>query len=68
MDWRSFIQSLRDLTKRSFEAAAFNRREFELFKKSVEHMVEVVQKSNHFVKERSLAIRNNFLKMRFYLA
>ena len=57
------MQSLRDLTKRSFEVAAFNRREFELFKKSVEHTVEVVQKSNIFVKERSLAIRNNFLKM-----
>ena len=63
MDWRSFMQNLRDLTKRAFEVAAFNRREFELFKKSVEHTVEVVQKSNIFVKERSLAIRNNFLKM-----
>ena len=62
------MQSLRDLIKRSFEVAAFNRREFELFKKSVEHTVEVVQKSNIFVKERSLAIRNNFLKMWFYLS
>ena len=62
------MQNLRDLTKRVFEVAVFNRREFELFKKSVKHMIEVVQKSNLFVKEHSLAIRNNFLKMWFYLA
>ena len=62
------MQNLRDLIKRSFEVAAFNRREFKLFKKSVEHVVEVVQKSNIFVKEHFLAIRNNFLKMWFYLS
>lgn len=63
MDWRSFTQNLRDLTKRAFEIAAFNRREFELFKKSAEHMVQVVQKSNHFAKTHFLAIRNNLIKM-----